>query len=174
MVTKFTEEQNNIENLYLTLVKEVLSSMPGTADIKVTSGRPGADFTIKVTPTNERAAEIEIDVADRDFAFLHAGQGTTFEIPPWGGVNMPVGQREQLRALIKAIVEGKFEEQLIYAGSQLVAGKGTAHLAQKDVSVSWRRLTMGLLKSKTRKEMTYAPYANIQRNAAANDGWPED
>lgn len=146
-------------NQYMKIIEEVLPPTSGEVGVQTKTGQVDADFTITVSPRNPNSAVIKIEVADKDFVFLHLGQATTFEIPPWGGVNLSLGQKEQIELLVSAVIAGRFREELVYAGDRLVGGKGTVQLPEEDVSTRWSRLTAAVLKTKTTKIVKYEPYA---------------
>jgi hypothetical protein len=158
MVSKPQPVNQAVEKKYRDLIEKVLRSRNADAQLRVASGKPGVDLTIFVTPRNPRAASIELDIGDKDFVFMHIGQSTTFEIPSSGGVNLPVGQDEQIELLTSAVVEGKFEEKLMYSGEKLVSGRGLVHLPSKDVATSWKRVTVPFLKNKREHDIKYEPY----------------
>jgi hypothetical protein len=158
MVRKPQAVDRVIEGKYREMIERVLRRKNAIAQLQLQTGKAGVDLTISVVPRNPKAAPMELDVADKDFVFLHVGRGTTFEIPDIGGVNLPVGQEEQIELLTTAVVEGRFEEDLVYSGEHLISGKGTVHFPHRDVSSSWSRLTIRRLTSKAEEHVKYEPY----------------
>jgi hypothetical protein len=79
------------EQTYCDLVVDALDVLNSFAEVKVETKTSGITFTIKVMPRNPRAAEINLQVVEKDVVFLHLGQATTVDFPTWGGIGSKKG-----------------------------------------------------------------------------------
>jgi hypothetical protein len=162
MVRTPNELSTIVVEKYRDLLERVLDSMRAEAKVSLDAGKPGIDFSVLVVPSSPRSASVRLDVAQKDFVFFHMGQGTTFEIPSSGGINLPIGQSEQILAFMTAAVEGRFEEDLTYVKDKLVAAKGIVHFVGSKWKDAHSMMNIGwlyLFKKKSRRHVNYEPYS---------------
>lgn len=158
LVKDHNRRETGSEPIYKFMIEGILRQNDAIAELTVTTGKSAIDLSLSVIPDNPQAASIELDIAMKNFVFLHFGKGTTFEIPPEGGLNLPVGQMEQIRLFIEAVVDGNFEERLLYSDDRLVSGTGVLHLKDEDVGTTWTTLSVALFRSKREEHIHYEPY----------------
>jgi len=80
---------------YHDILEGVLKNMVVEAKVSVDQGNPWNDFSILVVPSNPNSASVQLNIVQEDFAYFHAGQGTTFEIPAWGASTFPSDSRSK-------------------------------------------------------------------------------
>ena len=142
------------------LFQDLLDGLPekcATMQVKA-----GTDSTlVDITPSNTNAARLRAIVpkTQQDGVTLVAGEGSFFEIPLAGHryTNFPLV--EEARSICLAVIAGKLEETVTYAGSVLLRGTGKIHLSEP-MTVRWRRFTFKPFAKKETKYILYKPYCN--------------
>ena len=140
------------------LFQDLLDGLPEKcAKMQVKAGTDS--MIVDIMPSNTNAARLRAIVpkAHRDGVILVAGEGSFFEIPPAGHryTNFPLV--EEARSICLAVIAGKLEETVTYAGSELLRGTGKIHLPDA-MTVRWRRFTFKPFAKKKTKHILYMPY----------------
>jgi hypothetical protein len=147
------------EQTYCDLVVDALDVLTTFAEVKVETKTAGINFTIKVMPRNPRAAEINLQVVEKDVVFLHLGQGTTVDFPTWGGIGSKKVEAAGIEHFVSAVANGDFEEDLFYVGDRLVGAKSVIHFSDRNVPITWSRFGIDLFRKKTKRHIDYEPYS---------------
>jgi len=146
------------EQTYRDLMVDVLDVLNSAAEVKVETKTPEINFTIKVMPQNPRAAQINLQVVEKDVIFLHLGQATTVDFPTWGGIGSKKEAAAGIEHFVRAVANGNFEEDLFYVGGRLVGAKSVIHFSDRNVPITWRRFGIDLFRKKTKRHIDYEPY----------------
>jgi hypothetical protein len=150
-----------IENLF----KELLGDLPNDcAFLRLEAGDRAT--VIKMVPTDPKAAPITVIVPDDENAdvTLVAGKGSYFEIPRTGRryTNLPL--LEELRAISRAVVNGKLHEEVTMDSGEVVSGIGHTEVPDP-VTVRWRKLSFRAFGKTQTVRLRYEPYCTPSRSS---------
>jgi hypothetical protein len=163
MVIPIQKPDPEIVQKYRDFLSGLLQRLGAEAEVKYTASDQDVDFSISIVPAKPNAAPVRLDVAQGDFAFMHIGAGTTFEIPPSGGGNLPLGQMEQIELFMAAAADGRIEENLTYSKGRIVATESRVWFEDPTLK-EVRRSSVGVARlnpfsEKTKRRVTYEPYS---------------
>lgn len=130
---------------------------PGTATL--TSSESERQTTFTLSPANADAAEIEVIVArDLPAVGITIGRGAVYEVPVEGHRYTDLDFGEEIRAICLAAVDGGVRETVWYKGSDVVGGRGYAHIGSREVGDHWRKLLSNPLRRAVKVSFSYEPY----------------
>jgi len=141
-------------------LKKSVPSSSCTIEFDLT-GTTGSDAIAIVKPTNVKAAEIDARLKLDFGVYLTLGKGTVFELPLKGKryTNLPFF--EELEAICKAVVLGKFEEGVSFVQDTVSSATGAVIIeGRKDmITDSWVKIGWNLFRKKRTVHLTYESYA---------------
>jgi hypothetical protein len=113
------------------------------------------EFLMTITPTNPRAAPIEVRIVSDFGAYLHIGRGAIFEVPFTGKRYTDNDFIEEITNLVSGVVYGGFEEEVFMSQSLIVGARGEIKAGvnlPKETSDAWMKLQWNLLKLFCKRE----------------------
>lgn len=150
-----------------TLCEQLKNSLEGIlvgspAGIAFAPTQSSTEAILTITPTNSRAATVEITL-DKEFgAYLRVGKASIFEIPFTGKRYTEADFIREITNLISGIVSSGFQEEVIISRGKIVGASGTINPGgrlHRVVSDAWMEVSMDSLRKKEREHHDYVPYS---------------
>jgi hypothetical protein len=141
-----------------------------SAKLTLTRDKPltGSDVVATIEPNNIFSARIDARL-DLDFGvYLLLGHGAPFEIPFGGGDYTNEPWLDEMKTLCRAVVLGRFEEELISVGNRVRRSNYRLCLESGvEIAESWGRGLLGilpkrLLPKRDRRLLRYEPYRAVR------------
>lgn len=145
---------------YARLFQDLVSSLPPhCASLKIVDDSSTGYLTVVVTPSSDKAARIHAEVDDRVGVTLSFGKGAVFEVPVKGMryTNLPC--LEEVRALCMAVMAGRFEEEVLLVGTDVLGARAKIYL-DKPVNERWRELKFYPFRRIVKENLKYSAYCN--------------
>jgi hypothetical protein len=150
------------------LYRELLSDLPpGTASLTRQRSRdPAGGEDIDVTPTNPNSAQISHHPLG-DVIYSSVGRHTTTEF--WVGSRKQEEQElENLRKISRAVIEGKFSEDVWTLDDKVVKSRATIQIDGKMRGIGAFVTFSNPLRRKQRQHFDYAPYVLPEHGKLGN------
>ena len=150
----------------LQIFEEVSSEFPGAAEVTHEPGEGGLTL-VHLAPARNSAAPISAAVEpDGSRVYLSIGRTTPLEIDGEGGSFTDLSSLDEIREIIRQVVQGNFEETVWSKGDTIVKAIGILTLKGQRVRIRFESLEGGPLTwirqafTATRKEQhRYTSYA---------------
>lgn len=140
------------------LLSDILAGLPsGSVSLERAPGENSV--VLRAVPSRAGAAPISIVVPKDEShgVVLIAGRGSFFEVPPRGRryTNLPLG--DEIRAICLATIAGRLEEWVVFAGAEVVRGKGVIEIPPT-ITVRWGQITSLFRRDKHKVHYQYQPW----------------
>ena len=140
------------------LYRDLLSSLPqGTAALaRQRSKNPAGGEDIVIIPANPNSAEISLHPGG-DIIYTAIGRHTTMEL--WVSTRKQEEKElESLRKISKAVIDGKFREDVWMVNGKVVKSTGTFEIDDRMQKIGSFRTFFNPFRRKQRQHFDYSPY----------------
>lgn len=156
--------EEDLRKRYIQTLETLCKSLPaGCVSLQVDESieKFGKQVTVVLVPTNPDSARIHADLVVTYGAYLSFGRGAVFEIPLKGKRYTGLGFLAEVEALCKAVLQGRFEEDVVTVNGRVIGATGSVTLesGQGKVTDSWTRIAFDLFRKKVRSHHVYQPYS---------------
>ena len=116
-------------------------------------------FVLEMVPSRPNAAPVSaiVPADESEGVTLVAGKGSYFEIPREGRRYTSLPLFDEVKAICRAVIAGRFEEWVALDGDDVVRSKGVVDL-NPAVVVRWRQLSWRACGRKLKTHHAYDPW----------------